>query len=268
LLAWVKENRPRLAVAALTILGAYFHAGKPEQPGGAWGSFEAWSSVIRGAVVWAGLADPLKTREEAKASDNSRELLSLLIHGLIEADPDGTGLTAREIESVVAYIPDQTPSCPSLVEAASQICGPKFDSRKFAARLRRYIERPFQGRKIVSGIAHGGARRYSVERIHGDSGDSGDSDFHHSYARENFNKTPYKDGFIGSGIDSRRNLERCKPESPWSPLSPDDVPPTCYRCGESMSACQEVDGFQNFDCLKCDVLAVFNKNKNEIEFKK
>ena len=45
LLSWIEAERPRLAVAALTILRAYFVAGCPSQTGGDWGSFERWSAV-------------------------------------------------------------------------------------------------------------------------------------------------------------------------------------------------------------------------------
>ena len=40
LLSWVRENRPTLAVAALTVLRGYCVAGRPVQADGAWGSYE------------------------------------------------------------------------------------------------------------------------------------------------------------------------------------------------------------------------------------
>lgn len=55
--AWVRWNRPRLLRAALTILRAWHLAGRP-QPGGTVGNFEAWSSVVAAALIWAGGADP------------------------------------------------------------------------------------------------------------------------------------------------------------------------------------------------------------------
>ena len=85
LLAWVADsNRPRLAIAALTILRAYFVAGRPVQAGGVWGSYESWSALVRGSIVWAGLTDPLKTRETAKADDQSGAIVRGLIGGLLK----------------------------------------------------------------------------------------------------------------------------------------------------------------------------------------
>ena len=58
LLTWVPRQRPRLAIAAVTILAAYCAAGRPNMKLKPWGSFEAWSALIRQAVVWAGSPEP------------------------------------------------------------------------------------------------------------------------------------------------------------------------------------------------------------------
>lgn len=172
LLAWVASNRPRLVIAALTILCAYITAGRPKQIGGRWGSFEDWSDIIRGAVVWTGLADPLSTRESAIASDESREVMAMLIAGLQEADPDGCGVTARQIERLVNQRPDE---CQTLTEVASEICGPKFDTRRFARRLRTYLGRSWNGLRIECDSCHGGVKRYFVRRAAGGCGGCGGS---------------------------------------------------------------------------------------------
>jgi putative DNA primase/helicase len=59
LLGYVQENRPRLVVAALTVLRAFVVAGSPAHALPAKGSFEAWDALVRGAILWAGGADPL-----------------------------------------------------------------------------------------------------------------------------------------------------------------------------------------------------------------
>jgi putative DNA primase/helicase len=175
LLGFVAENRPRLAIAALSILRAYFVAGRPEQPGGEWGSFEAWSRTIRGAVVWAGAADPLPTRATATANDDAKTLLAMLITGIEEADPDNTGLTTKEIERLTTHRPDDAPTCPTLVAAVGEICGTRFDARKFARRMRSYIGRVYEGRQIATEQAHGGVKRWRVKAVNGGCGGSGGS---------------------------------------------------------------------------------------------
>ncbi len=66
--AYAKENRPELVVAVLTILRAYHVAGKPGKPVPL-GSFEVWSDLVRGALIWLGCADPVETMGEIREAD-------------------------------------------------------------------------------------------------------------------------------------------------------------------------------------------------------
>jgi hypothetical protein len=71
LLGWVREHRPGLVVAGLTILRGFHVAGRPAHGcGPPMGSFERWDDLIRGATVWAGLGDPLAGRERVRADDD------------------------------------------------------------------------------------------------------------------------------------------------------------------------------------------------------
>ncbi|HVX15107.1 MAG TPA: hypothetical protein VHC22_28200 [Pirellulales bacterium] len=98
LLEWVRERRPRLAVAALTILRAYCCAGRPRQDIKPWGSFEGWSDLVRGAIVWAGYPDPGLTRQTlADASDTEAAALRALIAGWEEVDSAGTGCRVADV---------------------------------------------------------------------------------------------------------------------------------------------------------------------------
>ncbi len=95
LLAWIRSERARLVVAALTILRAFFLAGRPRCGCATWGSFEAWSELIPPAIVWAGGADPMLSRpREDGEHDPEKGALIALLGGLKRLDP-GTGLTAK-----------------------------------------------------------------------------------------------------------------------------------------------------------------------------
>ncbi|HEY1815569.1 MAG TPA: hypothetical protein VGG74_24645 [Kofleriaceae bacterium] len=59
LLDHLRVERPRLIAAALTILRGFVVAGRPDHGKPTKGSFEAWDRLVRGAIVWAGGADPL-----------------------------------------------------------------------------------------------------------------------------------------------------------------------------------------------------------------
>lgn len=99
LLPYVLENRGRLAVAAITVLRAFCAAGRPKQKDlKPWGSFEAWSDIVRQAIVWAGFEDPGKTRDELKRTGNrDTTALRMLIDGWLEFDQEGGGVTAHEV---------------------------------------------------------------------------------------------------------------------------------------------------------------------------
>jgi hypothetical protein len=75
LLAYIRDARPRLVVAALTILRAFHMAGRPAHGKPPKGSFEAWDHLIRASVIWSGGADPLDActvvREEADADKDA-----------------------------------------------------------------------------------------------------------------------------------------------------------------------------------------------------
>jgi len=71
LLAWVRQERHRLASAAITMLRGYVAAGRPNQRLVPWGSFESWSDLVRSAIVWAGLPDPCSTRAIVREKDRS-----------------------------------------------------------------------------------------------------------------------------------------------------------------------------------------------------
>lgn len=67
---YVMEKRGMLLTQALTILRAYHCAGRPDQKLAPWGSFGAWSALVRGALVWAGLPDPYLTQQRISADLN------------------------------------------------------------------------------------------------------------------------------------------------------------------------------------------------------
>src|SRR5262249_36331762 len=80
LLPWVYAHRPRLAVAALTLVKAYFASGCPSQGIKPMGSFEAWSDLVRQSLIWAGEADPNEGRKNIEAESNSQyEALTVLL---------------------------------------------------------------------------------------------------------------------------------------------------------------------------------------------
>jgi hypothetical protein len=82
---YARAHRAQLVVAALTVLRAFILAGRPRHGLSPWGSFSGWSGLIRGAIVWAGLADPAETRQELRAE---ADFTAGALRGLIAGWPE------------------------------------------------------------------------------------------------------------------------------------------------------------------------------------
>ncbi len=97
LLDWLEGERRRLLPAALTLLVAYCREGRPSQGLKPWGSYESWSELVRGTVVWLGLPDPAETTEGLESTADAEVLASHnLVRGLGSL-LDGGGATAGDI---------------------------------------------------------------------------------------------------------------------------------------------------------------------------
>jgi hypothetical protein len=206
LLGWVAANRPRLAVAALTVLRAYVVAGRPKQAGGTWGSFEDWSNLVRGSLVWVGMADPLATRETAKAEDQSGGIVAGLIGGLLEVDEHGDGLTVREIVNALNR-ESNADRFPTLREVVGEVATTRgaVDQRRLGYQLRKYRGRVAKGWVIASSMTHGGVMRWFAERTQAErGGDGGDakSDPHQHPHHSKPNDFRSESGVGGDGWDT------------------------------------------------------------------
>lgn len=137
LLAYVREHRGRLLGAALTILRGWHVAGRPRSLT-AWGSYQGWSSVVRAAVVWAGLPDPTDTRVALQtAADRDAAAMAVVLERIRHHDPDRRGLTSAAIIKL-------TESDKDLETALLDLCS-KLDTRKLGFRLRHLLRRVFGG---------------------------------------------------------------------------------------------------------------------------
>jgi hypothetical protein len=98
LLGWCRAERVRLVRAGLTILRAWYVAGRPALCPSWRGGFERWSEVIPNAIAYAGGADVLACRASTKGEEEPEKVaLGLVLEGLARMDPNGRGLTSREI---------------------------------------------------------------------------------------------------------------------------------------------------------------------------
>ena len=162
---YLKMNREDLVAAALTILRAFYIAGRPRQQVKPWGGFDDWSASIREPLVWLGLADPCETRTVVLADDPEREESRLALRVLYKKFKDKEFRTKDILQSV---------SLSKAMEAVAAGRHKEIDSRSLGWWLRRTKDRVLGGLQLKqSGQSSGAARWRVVEVISGQSGHGG-----------------------------------------------------------------------------------------------
>ncbi|TAK28618.1 MAG: hypothetical protein EPO40_12945 [Myxococcaceae bacterium] len=130
-----------LLVAGLTILRAYQVAGRPPVRLTRWAGFERWSGVVRAAVVWCGLPDPVtslgQTPEPTNATDAAAADLVVGWSELAAAFPGGA--TARQALDALEQAPRDRYA---RLRAAVTVFAPgPLDEQGTATRLGRSLRR-------------------------------------------------------------------------------------------------------------------------------
>lgn len=155
---YVRAERGRLVCAALTILRAWVCAGRPRSGCKVWGSFEAWSTLIPPALVWAGAADPMACRPVADpdARDEERVAMRATLEA-IEQLQGSIGITARGIVDLLypaAFLrgeapPDAFGDAREAIEMLTRTpAGRRPDTTRLGFALRRWRRRPLAGRRL------------------------------------------------------------------------------------------------------------------------
>lgn len=163
LLQHVHKERPKLASAVLTVLRAYFAAGCPDQRLSAWGSFEQWSRIVRGALVWAGMPDPIGGRKELTETGDSET--GTLERCLIEWEKLGKPMLVSDVLSemnVGAFAHAELKT--ALAELCE--CAPdKLTTKLVSMQLRKYKRKNVGGRRFDHKPKQGGGTPWFVGTI-------------------------------------------------------------------------------------------------------
>lgn len=160
LISYVKKQRAALVAAGLTILSGYHAAGRPSMNLPAWGSFDAWSDLIRGAVVWCGQPDPGQTRGELAArSDVMAGVLQVLINQWQTIDPEYAGLTSAELLRKLDVNQLEHDAIRGAVCELCETSGDKLPTtRSLGNRFKHVSGRVINGKTLTSIPEHGTAR--------------------------------------------------------------------------------------------------------------
>jgi hypothetical protein len=93
----VASHWSEYVVAAITLCKAYIDAGRPEVEMPERGSFEDWSRLVRGALVWLGEPDPILAQEAFRdEADEGRNQWRTVLQAL-RGCSRGNGFTANDI---------------------------------------------------------------------------------------------------------------------------------------------------------------------------
>jgi hypothetical protein len=109
----VRQHRPALLAAALTVLRGFIAAKCPDQRLKSWGSFEGWSDLVRASIVWCGLADPGETRTELRlTADSEAGSLRQMLMAVAHVDQEQHGLRTSDMLKIAtacdhAYAADE-----------------------------------------------------------------------------------------------------------------------------------------------------------------
>jgi putative DNA primase/helicase len=86
-LAEILADRGRYVAAVLTVARAYVVAGMPRRPP-EFASFDRWSDLVRGSLIWLGCADPVETVAELSASDPVRDQRAEVFRAIAATMPE------------------------------------------------------------------------------------------------------------------------------------------------------------------------------------
>ncbi len=166
-----KRERPRLLVAALTVLRAYIAAGQPNQSVPL-GSFEQWSRWVRDALIWLGEADPCLTMEAIRKEDPEKEQLATILANWSDVIGSERVLASTAIEK--ARLASATGSVALLdafqgvAAAAGQGKGNTLvDSRRLGHYFRKVKGRIVNSMRLIEDGAKAGSNYWRLDRMGG-----------------------------------------------------------------------------------------------------
>jgi hypothetical protein len=144
----VPRRRGELVAAALTVLRAYVVAARPGaselEP---FGRFEEWSALVRGALVWAGEADPCETRAMVSVGDTAKEELTMVVDAWERAI--GLGTVVRAADLILRADAMNRGHDEALRTALETACPRGVSAKSVGKYLARMKGRIVRGRRIV-----------------------------------------------------------------------------------------------------------------------
>lgn len=170
--ALLLENRGRLIAAAITICRAYMVAGSPDMGLKPMRGFDNWSRIVRSALVWAGLSDPLEELAHVRAdADLETEAFGIALESLEVLYPCGAHFTAAVLHDMFQCsnrLHFNGGAVGALVDALEVVLGVRPQSLsplRLGHALKKLTDRTVGGRHLKS-LGRGNAgREYRVVHV-------------------------------------------------------------------------------------------------------
>lgn len=164
----VPRRQGELVAAALTVLRAFVVAGRPGLDKlETFGRFEEWSDLVRGALVWAGEADPCDTRRLVAVGDSAREELVVLVDAWEAAVGIGKEVTAQNLIDTAGHPMDGAGGDETLRAALEGICPNRLTAKALGTRLRPFLGKVVRGLNIrrIEDADKSGSAAYALSRV-------------------------------------------------------------------------------------------------------
>jgi putative DNA primase/helicase len=173
-------KRAELVVAGLTVLRAYWCAGRPAQATPL-GSLEGWSMTVRDCLIWLGEADPCESIKITREEDPERLKVATLLrqwHEVIGSEP-------IRVDDLIEKVYERKPvrmtmgmaqtatnvgafENPGLLDALTAVCDNgigRLDKQGVGNWLRGQKNKITDGYQVLKGTAHNGYPRWRVSRF-------------------------------------------------------------------------------------------------------
>lgn len=170
------RDRDKLIRAALDISKSYLEAGAPDvylkredgtqEKVKPLGSFGDWDRMVRRALIFHGMADPIASAEVLREADPDIEAMTMLFTAWVDLYGKEPQTAAKVVQDAVEYAVTQHAN-PELHEGVSLACSGKIDARRMGYWLRAHKNRICAGMQLVqaASTSHGKVACWEVRKV-------------------------------------------------------------------------------------------------------
>jgi putative DNA primase/helicase len=164
-----KEDRTKYVVAVLTVLRAYYVAGRSKQRPPL-GSFGKWSRLVRDAMLWLGEADPVDTVETVRTLDPKLNAIRAVVEQWREVVGEIPVTAGDLVERAMTWehssLDGGGPKYPGLREALLAVAwsgSGKINGQRLGIWIAAHKDRVVDGCRIVKCGERGGSAVWQLQ---------------------------------------------------------------------------------------------------------